>query len=333
VNFLKKQLREAWLNINYKTKHKKMILLEAVNIPQINFPLIAGIVILVFLISQSIVIVPEKSAKVIQRLGKYNRIALSGLSLKIPILDAVAGIVNHKVQQLDVQVETKTSDNVFVNMQASVQYKVIKTKTKEAFYELEDPSRQISSFIFDVIRAEVPKIELDDVFAKKDDIAVAVNQSLSASMEDYGFEIIKTLITDIDPDANVKASMNRINAAKRDKSAALEEAEATKITIVKEAEAQAESKRLQGEGVAAQRIAIVKGFKESIEDFKDSLNEIDSTEVMQFVLLTQYFDTLNNIGTKEGNNTIMIPHSPGGMKDFQQQIMEGTAIGKKLAGE
>lgn len=310
-----------------------MILLETLNTPQINFPLIIGIVVLVFLITQAIVIVPEQSAKVVQRLGKFNRIAVSGLSLKIPFLDAVAGTVNHRVQQLDVHVETKTSDNVFVNMQASVQYKVIKAKTKEAYYELDDPARQISSFIFDVIRAEVPKLELDDVFAKKDDIAVAVNKSLSASMDDYGFEIIKTLITDIDPDSNVKASMNRINAAKRDKEAALQEAEAKKITIVKEAEADAESKRLQGEGVAAQRIAIVKGFKESIEDFKDSLNEIDSTEVMQFVLLTQYFDTLNSIGTKEGNNTIMIPHSPGGMKDFQQQIMEGTAIGKKLAGE
>lgn len=310
-----------------------MILLEATTIPQINIPFIVGILVLIFLITQAIVIVPEQSAKVIQRLGKYNRIATSGLSLKIPIFDSVAGTVNHRVQQLDVHVETKTSDNVFVNMQASVQYKVIKSKTREAYYELDDPARQISSFIFDVIRAEVPKLELDDVFAKKDDIAVAVNKSLSASMDDYGFEIIKTLITDIDPDANVKASMNRINAAKRDKEAALQEAEASKITIVKEAEADAESKRLQGEGIAAQRLAIVKGFKESIEDFRDSLDEIDSTEVMQFVLLTQYFDTLNNIGTKQGNNTILVPHSPGGMKDFQQQIMEGTAIGKKLGGE
>lgn len=310
-----------------------MILLEATTIPQINIPFIVGILVLIFLITQAIVIVPEQSAKVIQRLGKYNRIASSGLSLKIPIFDSVAGTVNHRVQQLDVHVETKTSDNVFVNMQASVQYKVIKSKTREAYYELDDPARQISSFIFDVIRAEVPKLELDDVFAKKDDIAVAVNKSLSASMDDYGFEIIKTLITDIDPDANVKASMNRINAAKRDKEAALQEAEASKITIVKEAEADAESKRLQGEGIAAQRLAIVKGFKESIEDFRDSLDEIDSTEVMQFVLLTQYFDTLNNIGSKQGNNTILVPHSPGGMKDFQQQIMEGTALGKKLGGE
>lgn len=299
----------------------------------INIPLIIGGVVLIILLIMSIVIVPEQSAKVIQRLGKYKRIAHSGFSLKLPIIDGVAGTVNHRVQQLDVHVETKTSDNVFVNMQASVQYKVIKSKTREAFYELDDPARQISSFIFDVIRAEVPKLELDDVFAKKDDIAVAVNESLSNSMDDYGFLIIKTLITDIDPDANVKASMNRINAAKRDKEAALQEAEASKITIVKEAEADAESKRLQGEGIAAQRIAIVKGFKESVEDFQESLNGIDSAEVMQFVLLTQYFDTLNNIGTKEGNNTIMVPHSPGGMKDFQQQIIDGTIIGKKLGGE
>ena len=287
-------------------------------------------VLVVILIVMSIVIVPEKKAKVIQRLGKYQRIAFSGLSFKIPFIDSVAGVVNLRVQQLDVHVETKTSDNVFVNMQASVQYKVIRTKTKESFYSLEDSRRQISSFIFDVIRAEVPKLELDHVFSRKDDIANAVNESLSTSMDDYGFEIIKTLITDIDPDANVKESMNRINAAKRDKEAIEQEAEASKIRIVKEAEADAESKRLQGEGVAAQRIAIVKGFKESIEDFKDSLDEINSTEVMQFVLLTQYFDTLNSIGTKEGNNTILVPHSPGGMKDFQQQIIEGTYIGKEL---
>ena len=305
------------------------VLLQANQLP-INLPLVIGVILLLVLIIMSIVIVPEQSAKVIQRLGKYKRVAHSGLSFKIPIIDGVAGTVNHRVQQLDVHVETKTSDNVFVNMQASVQYKVIKSKTRAAFYELDDPARQISSFIFDVIRAEVPKLELDDVFAKKDDIAIAVNESLSNSMDDYGFEIIKTLITDIDPDAHVKASMNRINAAKRDKYAALEEAEAKKIQIVKEAEADAESKRLQGEGIAKQRIEIVRGFKESVEDFKDSLQDIDSAEVMQFVLLTQYFDTLNNIGTKEGNNTIMVPHSPSGMKDFQQQIIDGTFIGRKL---
>jgi len=298
---------------------------------QLSPAVIVLLVLLVIFIILSIVIVPEKSAKVIQRLGKFNRIAESGLSFKIPIIDSVAGTVNLRVLQLDVHVETKTMDNVFVVMQASVQYKVIPSKTKESFYSLDDSSRQISSFIFDVIRAEVPKLELDEVFSRKDDIANAVNQSLSASMDDYGFEIIKTLITDIDPDRNVKESMNRINAAKRDKEAALQEAEATKITIVKEAEADAESKRLQGEGVAAQRIAIVKGFKESIEDFKDSLDEINSTEVMQFVLLTQYFDTLNSIGTKEGNNTILVPHSPGGMKDFQQQIIEGTFVGQKMS--
>jgi regulator of protease activity HflC (stomatin/prohibitin superfamily) len=293
--------------------------------------IIVPIVIAVVLIVMSIVIVPEKSAKVIQRLGKFNRVAFSGLSFKIPIIDSVTGTVNLRVLQLDVHVETKTKDNVFVNMQASVQYKVIRSKTKESFYSLDDSSRQISSFIFDVIRAEVPKLELDHVFSRKDDIAVAVNKSLSASMDDYGFEIIKTLITDIDPDANVKESMNRINAAKRDKEAIIQEAEASKIRIIKEAEADAESKRLQGEGVAAQRIAIVKGFKESIEDFKDSLDEINSSEVMQFVLLTQYFDTLNSIGTKEGNNTILVPHSPGGMKDFQQQIIEGTVVGQRLS--
>jgi regulator of protease activity HflC (stomatin/prohibitin superfamily) len=149
-------------------------------------------------------------------------------------------------------------------------------------------------------------------------------------MNEYGFQIVKALITDIDPDKNVKESMNRINAAKRDKEAALEEAEAEKITIVKKAEADAESKRLQGEGIAQQRLEIVKGFKESVEDFHNSLQDISSSEVMQFVLMTQYFDTLNNIGSNSKNSSILIPNSPGAMKDFQEQIIQGTFIGNRF---
>jgi regulator of protease activity HflC (stomatin/prohibitin superfamily) len=235
-----------------------------------------------------------------------------------------------RIQQLDVAIETKTMDNVFVNMRVSVQYHVIKNKKHEAFYLLDDPESQISAYIFDDVRAEVPKMELDDLFAKKDDIANAVRSNLDNAMNEYGFQIVKALITDIDPDKNVKESMNRINAAKRDKEAALEEAEAEKITIVKKAEADAESKRLQGEGIAQQRLEIVKGFKESVEDFHNSLQDISSSEVMQFVLMTQYFDTLNNIGSNSKNSSILIPNSPGAMKDFQEQIIQGTFIGNRF---
>ena len=201
---------------------------------------------------------------------------------------------------------------------------------KEAYYSMDNAKNQIASYIFDDVRAEVPKLELDDVFAKKDDIAIAVQKNIATSMEQYGYKIIRALITDIDPDHKVKESMNRINAAKREREAALEEAEAKKIRIVKEAEAEAESKRLSGEGIAQQRLEIVRGFKESVEDFKKSLDTVTHEEIMQFVLMTQYFDTIKDIGANSKNSSILMPHSPGGMRDFQDQIIKGTYIGNQL---
>jgi regulator of protease activity HflC (stomatin/prohibitin superfamily) len=276
-------------------------------------------------------IIPERQSWVIQRLGKFNRIAQPGFKLRIPIIESVASKENLKIQQLDVDVETKTNDDVFVILKISVQYRIIGNKVYEAFYELDDPHGQIASYIFDEVRAEVPKLPLDDVFARKDDIAIAVRDNISAQMEQYGYKIVKTLITDINPDELVKASMNKINAATREKEAAIQEAEAEKIRIVKRAEAEADSKRLSGEGIAQQRLEIVRGFKESVEDFQKALQEVDPQEIMQFVLMTQYFDTLTAIGANENNNTVMVPHTPGGMKDFQQQIIEGTFIGKELS--
>ena len=276
-------------------------------------------------------IIPERQSWVIQRLGKFNRIARPGFKLRIPIIESVASKENLKIQQLDVDVETKTNDDVFVILKISVQYRIINNKVYEAFYELDDPHGQIASYIFDEVRAEVPKLPLDDVFAKKDDIAIAVRDNISAQMEQYGYKIVKTLITDINPDELVKASMNKINAATREKEAAVQEAEAEKIRIVKRAEAEADSKRLSGEGIAKQRLEIVRGFKESVEDFQKALQEVDPQEIMQFVLMTHYFDTLTAIGANENNNTVMVPHTPGGMKDFQQQIIQGTFIGEELA--
>ncbi|MDE0772280.1 MAG: SPFH domain-containing protein [Salibacteraceae bacterium] len=287
------------------------------------------LVIIVFALFDSVVIVPEKASRIIQRLGKFQRIAGPGLTFKLPLLDRVAGTISLKIQQLDVDIETKTMDNVFVDMKVSVQYVIQPLKIWDAFYKLEDPIQQISSYVFDDVRAEVPKLDLDDVFSRKEDIAIAVKRNLSEAMDTYGFEIVKTLVTDINPDSHVKDSMNRINAAKRDKEAAREEAEGEKITIVKRAEADAESKRLQGEGIAQQRLEIIRGFKESVEDFQKSLNSIDAQEIMQFVLMTQYFDTLNSIGSNSNSNTLMIPHSPAAMNDFFQQIVAGTVLAKK----
>lgn len=291
--------------------------------------IIIGLIALLLLF-KTFIIVTEQTAYVIERLGKFNRIAHSGFGLIIPFIDRKAAVLNLRVQQLDVSIETKTLDDVFVNLQVSVQFNVGRDMVREAYYALDNPKNQIASYVFDDVRAEVPKLELDDVFAKKDDIAVAVQRNIANSMEKYGYKIVKALITDIDPDHKVKESMNRINAAKREKEAALEEAEAKKIRIVKEAEAEAESKRLSGEGIAQQRLEIVRGFKESVEDFKKSLDNVTHEEIMQFVLMTQYFDTIKDIGANSKNSSILMPHSPGGMRDFQDQIIKGTYVGNQL---
>ncbi|MBN9295089.1 MAG: SPFH domain-containing protein [Flavobacteriia bacterium] len=284
------------------------------------------IAILVLLFLSTIIIVKEQTSVIIERFGKFSRVAHSGINFKIPLIDRKASTQNLRVQQLDVLVETKTLDNVFVNVKVSVQFNIIRSKVKEAYYSLDNAKGQIASYIFDEVRAEVPRLDLDDLFSKKDDIANAVRDNIAEIMDAYGYSIIKTLITDIDPDAKVKESMNRINAAKRDRDAALQEAEAKKITIIKEAEAEAESKRLAGEGIAKQRLEIIRGFKESVEDFQRSLQGVTHEEVMQFVLMTQYFDTLNNIGTNSKNSAILVPHSPGALKDFQEQIISGTFL-------
>lgn len=294
--------------------------------------IVIGVVALLLII-KSVIMVTEQTAYVIERFGKFNRIAHSGLGFIVPFIDRKAAVMNLRVQQLDVSIETKTKDDVFVNLQVSVQYQVVRQSVREAYYSLDNPKNQIAAYVFDDVRAEVPKLELDDVFAKKDDIAIAVQQNIASSMDQYGYNIIRALITDIDPDAKVKESMNHINAAKRGREAALEEAEAKKIRIVKEAEAEAESKRLSGEGIARQRLEIVRGFKESVEDFKKSLDNVTHEEIMQFVLMTQYFDTIKDIGANSKNSSILMPHSPGGMKDFQDQIIRGTYIGNQFKGD
>ncbi len=286
--------------------------------------------LIIFTLLKTFIIVKEASAAVIERFGKFQSIRKSGLSLIIPFIDNRTATVNLRVQQLDVTIETKTLDNVFVNLQVSVQYRVRREFVKEAYYSLDNAKNQIASYVFDDVRAEVPKLELDDVFAKKEDIAIAVQNNISQSMAEYGYSIIKALITDIDPDNKVKDAMNRINAAKRDREAAYEDGEAKKIMIVKQAEAEAESKRLSGEGIAQQRLEIVRGFKESVEDFKKSLDSVTHEEIMQFVLMTQYFDTIKDIGANSKNSSILMPHSPGGMKAFQDQIISGTFVGNKL---
>ena len=253
-------------------------------------------------------IVKQQTAVIVERFGKFQSIRQSGLQIKIPLVDRISGRLSLKIQQLDVIIETKTLDDVFVRLKVSVQYKVIKDRVYDAFYKLDYPHDQITSYVFDVVRAEVPKMKLDDVFVKKDDIALAVKAELNDAMSGYGFDIIKTLVTDIDPDAQVKQAMNRINASEREKIAAQFEGDAARILIVEKAKAEAESKRLQGQGIADQRREIARGLEESVE----VLNKvgINSQEASALIVVTQHYDTLQSIGGETNSNLILLPNSP-----------------------
>lgn len=296
---------------------------------------IGTIIILVFAVfliaTNGWVIVRHQSAAVIQRLGKFRRVALAGFSFKIPFIDMVAGRVSLKVQQLDVMVETKTKDNVFVHLKVSVQYQVLKDKIYEAFYRLENPRAQITSYVFDVVRAEVPKLKLDEVFERKDDIAIAIKQELSEAMDDYGHGIVKALVTDIDPDEEVKRSMNRINAAEREKTAAQFEADAERIKIVAIAQAEAESKKLQGQGIADQRREIAKGLEDSVE----ALNKvgINSQEASALIVVTQHYDTLQAMGTSNKSNLILLPNSPSNASDMMNQMITSFTAASMMGEE
>jgi len=268
--------------------------------------------------------VKQQTAAIIERFGKFQSIRHSGLQMKIPLVDRVAGKLSLKIQQLDVIIETKTLDDVFVKLKVSVQYKVIRDKVYDAFYKLDYPHDQITSYVFDVVRAEVPKMKLDDVFVKKDDIAIAVKSELNDAMMTYGYDIIKTLVTDIDPDAQVKEAMNRINASEREKVAAQYEGDAQRILIVERAKAEAESKRLQGQGIADQRREIARGLEESVE----VLNKvgINSQEASALIVVTQHYDTLQSIGQETNSNLILLPNSPqAGSQMLNDMVASFTA--------
>ncbi len=278
----------------------------------------------IFICISALFIVKQQTAVIIERFGKFHSIRQSGLHVKIPLVDRISGRLSLKIQQLDVIVETKTKDDVFVRLKISVQYKVIKNKVYDAFYKLDYPHDQITSYVFDVVRAEVPKMILDDVFLKKDDIAIAVKRELNEAMMDYGYDIIKTLVTDIDPDAQVKEAMNRINASEREKIAAQFEGDAARILIVEKAKAEAESKRLQGQGIADQRREIARGLEESVE----VLNKvgINSQEASALIVVTQHYDTLQSIGQETNSNLILLPNSPqAGSQMLNDMVASFTA--------
>ena len=273
-----------------------------------NYFTVTIVFIVFLLLFAALFTVKQQTAVIIERFGKFLSIRQSGLHFKIPLIDRIAGRISLKIQQLDVLIETKTKDDVFVKLKVSVQFKVIKLKAYDAFYKLDFPHDQITSYVFDVVRAEVPKMKLDGVFVKKDDIAIAVKTELNEAMMDYGYDIIKTLVTDIDPDSQVKEAMNRINASEREKIAAQFEGDAARILIVEKAKAEAESKRLQGQGIADQRREIARGLEESVE----VLNKvgINSQEASALIVVTQHYDTLQSIGQETNSNLILLPNSP-----------------------
>ena len=290
------------------------------------------ILFIVLVLFGTLFIVKQQSAAVVERFGKFISVRQSGLQIKIPIVDRVAGRLSLRVQQLDVVVETKTKDDVFVKVKVSVQFKVIKDKVYDAFYKLDFPQDQITSYVFDVVRAEVPKMILDDVFEKKDDIAIAVKSELNDAMINYGFDIIKTLVTDIDPDAQVKESMNRINASEREKVAAQFEGDAQRILILERAKAEAESKRLQGQGIADQRREIARGLEDSVKVLNNV--DINSQEASALIVVTQHYDTLQSVGSASNSNLILMPNSPqAGSEMLNNMVASFTAsnqIGEQM---
>ena len=295
-------------------------------------PLAAIAFIFLILVLGSFFTVNTAEVAVLTRFGKFLRVADPGLNWKRPFFDAVAGKVSLRVVQISLTMETKTKDNVFVTIPISVQHRVRPEKVYDAFYRLSDPTGQIKSYVEQVILGHVPGMTLDEVFASQSSIAAAVKQELDADMATFGFEIVNVLVTDIVPDEKVKSAMNDINAAQREQVAANARGEAEKILVVKKAEAEAESKALQGQGIANQRKAIIEGLQTSVEQFQKAVEGASSKEVMQLVLVTQYFDTLKSIGENDKTSTLFLSHSPAAVKDVSDQILQAMLVANKANG-
>ena len=293
--------------------------------PILVFPIL---LLSLIIISLGLFVVKQQTNGIVERLGKFHSVRGPGLHFKIPFIDRLTGRVNLKTQQLDVMVETKTFDDVFVKLKVSVQFLILKEKVYEAFYKLENPHDQITSYIFDVVRAEVPKMKLDDVFVKKDDIAIAIKRELQDAMNHYGYDIVKALVTDIDPDHQVKEAMNRINAAEREKIAAEYEGEAERIRIVAKAKAEAESKRLQGQGIADQRREIAKGLEDSVEVLNNV--GINSQEASALIVVTQHYDTMHSMGENSNSNLILLPNTPTAGSDMLSQMVTSFTASQQM---
>jgi regulator of protease activity HflC (stomatin/prohibitin superfamily) len=290
-----------------------------------------GFLILFVLLSTtgSFLTVNTAEVAIITRFGKFLRVAEPGLNWKWPFIDSVAGRISLRVNQISLTMETKTKDNVFVTIPISVQNRVRPEKAFDAYYKLSNPTEQIQSYVEQVILGHVPSMTLDEVFASQSGIAAAVKRELDTDMSEFGYEIVNVLVTDIVPDAKVKSAMNDINAAQREQIAASARGEAEKILVVKKAEAEAESKALQGRGIANQRKAIIEGLRGSIEEFQKAVGGTSTSEVMQLVLVTQYFDTIKSIGESDKTNTLFLSHSPGAVKEIADQVLQSMLVAER----
>ena len=286
------------------------------------------ILLILFIVINGFFIVKQQTIVIIERFGKFLGTRRPGFQWKIPLVDNIAGKISLKIQQLDVIVETKTKDDVFVRLKVSVQYHILPESVYDAFYKLDNPHAQITAYIFDNVRAEVPRLRLDDVFEKKDDIAIAVKRELDEAMLSYGYGIVKALVTDIDPAEEVKLAMNRINASEREKLAAEYEGEAERIRIVAKAKAEAESKRLQGQGIADQRREIARGLEESVIVLNKA--GINSQEASALIVITQHYDTLSSIGHSTKSNLILLPNSPMAANDMLTQMVTALQANKEM---
>lgn len=295
--------------------------------PEIVIPIFFSIPVIIILFVKSVYIIRQQTASVVERFGRFTRVLLPGLHFVIPFIDRVSRPVSLRIVQLDIKVDTKTEDNVFVKVPVAVQYQVNPDRVRDAFYKLEDPEEQIESYVFDIVRAEVPRKTLDDLFLSKDDISEAVQESLQKVMDDYGFIIRRSLITDITPDAKVAAAMNSINAAKRNREAAEHEAEAAKIKLVAQAAAEAESKKLQGEGTANQRKAIALGIAESVRILHES--GVSEREANAILLATQFFDMQQSLAQSSKSNTIFTTLNANGGGQTLSEIMAALSAFSK----
>jgi len=294
-----------------------------------SIPALIALALIAYVVFGSFFTVDTAQAAVVTRFGKFLRVAQPGLNWKVPFIDSVAGRMSLRVEQIKLVMETKTRDNVFVNIPISVQTKVRSDAVFDAFYKLTNPAVQIQSYVEQVILGHVPGMTLDEVFATQSGIAAAVKKELDVDMAGFGYEIVNVLVTDIIPDEKVKSAMNDINAAQREQVAASARGEAEKILVVKRAEAEAESKALQGAGIANQRKAIIEGLKDSIKEFQSVVGGTSTAEVMQLVLITQYFDTIKSIGELDKTNTLFLSHSPGAVNDIGREILQSMVAAER----